>query len=77
MYKYTLLVYKFFVLCCYTDYDTFGRILKDINIYYNAQNKINKLRDNGKHPKQCMVAVARKLAVKAYYDLLKCHDQKV
>ena len=36
----------------------------------------NKLRDNGKHPKQCMVAVARKLVVKAYYVLLKCHEPK-
>jgi transposase len=32
-----------------------------------------RLKENGKHPKKCMIATARKLAVKSYYDLLKCH----
>jgi len=36
----------------------------------------NKLRGNGKHPKQCMVAVARKLAIKCYYDMQKCHGDE-
>lgn len=34
-----------------------------------------RLKKAGKHPKKCMVAAARKLAVKAYYDLLKCHNE--
>ncbi len=34
-----------------------------------------RLKNNGKHPKKCMIATARKLAVKAYYDLLNCHNQ--
>lgn len=32
------------------------------------------LRERGKHPKACMTATARKLAVKAYYDLTRCHE---
>jgi len=36
-----------------------------------------KLKERGKHPKKCLVALARKLAVKCYYDLFKCHDQKI
>jgi transposase len=36
-----------------------------------------RLRKTGKHPKKCMVASARKLAVRAYYDMLRCHDQKI
>lgn len=32
-----------------------------------------RLKENGKHPKKCMTAFARKLAVKCYYDLFKCH----
>jgi len=31
-----------------------------------------RLRERGKHPKKCMVALARKLAVKCYYDLKGC-----
>ena len=37
----------------------------------------NKLKAKGKHPKQCVVAVARKLAIKCYYDMLNCHKQNV
>jgi hypothetical protein len=33
-----------------------------------------KLKERGKHPKKCIVATARKLAVKCYYDFLKCHE---
>lgn len=33
-----------------------------------------KLKERGKHPKKCLVALARKLAVKCYYDLLNCQD---
>lgn len=33
-----------------------------------------RLRDDvGKHPKKCMVATARKLAIKNYFDMMKCH----
>ncbi|MGV8150929.1 MAG: IS110 family transposase [Candidatus Woesearchaeota archaeon] len=35
----------------------------------------NKLKESGKHPKQCVVAVARKLAIKCFYDMQKCHIQ--
>jgi transposase len=36
-----------------------------------------RLRDEkGKHAKKAMVATARKLAIKAYYDLLKCHNKQ-
>ncbi|MFA6550043.1 MAG: IS110 family transposase [Candidatus Gracilibacteria bacterium] len=31
-----------------------------------------KLKEKGKHPKKCMIALARKLAVKCYYDLKGC-----
>ncbi len=34
-----------------------------------------RLKEAGKHPKKCMVAAARKLAVKTYYDLLHCHNE--
>ena len=34
----------------------------------------NKLKGKGKHPKQCIMAIARKLAIKAYYDMMKCHN---
>lgn len=33
-----------------------------------------RLVSRGKHKKKCMVAMARKLAVKAYFDLKKCHE---
>jgi transposase len=33
-----------------------------------------RLRAAGKHPKKCMVALSRKLAIKCYYDLMKCHQ---
>jgi transposase len=36
----------------------------------------NKLKERGKHPKQCLVAIARKLAIKCYYDMHKCHITK-
>jgi len=32
-----------------------------------------RLKEKGKHPTQAMVAVARKLAIKAYWDMHKCH----
>jgi transposase len=32
-----------------------------------------RLRKKGKHPKQCITAMARKLAVKCYWDMMKCH----
>lgn len=41
----------------------------DIGIYYE------KLKDRGKHPKKCLVACARKLAVRTYYDMLQCHEE--
>jgi hypothetical protein len=31
-----------------------------------------RLKAKGKHPKKCMVALSRKLAIKAYYDMKKC-----
>jgi hypothetical protein len=34
-----------------------------------------KLLDKGKHPKQAIVAAARKLAVRTYYDMLSCHPE--
>jgi hypothetical protein len=36
-----------------------------------------KLRANGKHAKKAIVAAARKLAVKTYYDMQHCHDTPV
>ncbi len=33
----------------------------------------SRLRKTGKHPKKCMIASARKLAVRAYYDMMNCH----
>lgn len=37
-------------------------------------NHYNKLKERGKHPKKCLIASARKLAVKTYYDMLQCHE---
>lgn len=33
----------------------------------------NKLKEKGKHPKKCLVACARKLAIKTYFEMMKCH----
>lgn len=35
-----------------------------------------KMKEKGKHPKKALVACARKLAVKTYYDMLKCHNEE-
>lgn len=40
---------------------------KEITDYFN------KLKERGKHPKKCLIACARKLAVKTYFDMLNCH----
>ncbi|MFC2133841.1 IS110 family transposase [Bacteroidota bacterium] len=37
----------------------------------------DKLREKGKHPKKCLTATSRKLAIKTYYHLQKCHNTKV
>lgn len=34
-----------------------------------------KLKNRGKHPKKCLVACARKLAIRTYYDMLRCHEE--
>jgi len=34
----------------------------------------NKLKERGKHPKKCMVACARKLAIKTYFEMMGCHE---
>lgn len=33
-----------------------------------------RLKDKGKHTSTCMVAVARKIAVRTYFDLMRCHE---
>ncbi|MBU0472081.1 MAG: IS110 family transposase [Nanoarchaeota archaeon] len=33
-----------------------------------------RLREKGKHPNVCMTAMARKLAVKTYFDMKRCHE---
>lgn len=33
-----------------------------------------RLKDKGKHTTTCMVAVARKIAVRTYFDLMRCHE---
>lgn len=33
-----------------------------------------RLKDKGKHTTTCMVAVARKIAVRTYFDLMRCHQ---
>ncbi len=40
----------------------------DLNDFYQ------RLKSKGKHANQCMTAVARKLAVRTYYDMMKCHQ---
>ena len=49
-------------------------VLIHINYKTEFSKYYFKLKERGKH---CLVAVARKLAVKAYYDLLKCHNQNI
>jgi transposase len=34
-----------------------------------------KLKNRGKHPKKCLVAAARKIAIRTYYDMIKCHEE--
>ena len=34
----------------------------------------SRLKNRGKHSKQCIMATARKLAIKAYYDMMRCHN---
>ena len=50
-------------------------------IHINYKKELSKfyfeLKDRGKHPKKCLVATARKLAVKCYGDMVKCHEPKV
>ena len=37
-----------------------------------------RIKKNGKHGKTCQVAAARKVAIRAYFDMLKCHEtQKI
>lgn len=61
-----------------------NRVLR--NIFYvmvltNIRNKtevskfFHRLKDKGKHGRVCVVATARKLAIKAYYDMKKCHEE--
>lgn len=33
-----------------------------------------RLKEKGKHPKKCLVATARRLAVKCYWGMMKCHE---
>ena len=33
-----------------------------------------RLKDKGKHTTTCMVAVARKIAIRTYFDLIRCHE---
>jgi transposase len=37
----------------------------------------HRLKSKGKASKECMVAVSRKIAVKTYYDMLRCHDENL
>lgn len=41
----------------------------DIGAYYE------KLKSRGKHPKKCLIAAARKVAIRTYYDMLRCHEE--
>lgn len=33
-----------------------------------------RLKEKGKHTTKCMVAVSRKIAVRTYFDMMRCHD---
>ncbi len=37
-------------------------------------NFFQRLKERGKHPRSALIATARKLAIKAYYDMMKCHN---
>jgi len=40
---------------------------------YNAF--FQRLKNKGKHTTTCMVAVARKIAVRTYFDMMRCHEK--
>ena len=44
------------------------RYKTDLKVFFD------RLKGKGKHGKQCMVATARKLAVKTYFNMQKCHE---
>ena len=33
-----------------------------------------RLKEKSKHTTQCRVAVARKIAVKTHFDMIRCHE---
>ena len=53
----------------------YNLVLPQLN---NEQEEFNafykRLKANGKHTTKCMVAVARKIAVRTYFDLMRCHE---
>lgn len=54
----------------------YKRVLVHLSYKTEIGQFFYRLKGTGKHPKKCMVATARKLAVKCYYDMLKCHDDE-
>ena len=38
-------------------------------------NYYERLKNRGKHPKKCLIAAARKIAIQTYYDMIKCHEE--
>ncbi len=52
-------------------------LLSLVQLSHNKEGHLakffNRLKEKGKHPKQCVTATSRKYAVKCYYDMMKCH----
>ena len=58
----------------YLRHTFYNQVLVHLCYKKNVSEFFYRLKKSGKHPKKCMVAASRKLAVKAYYDMVKCHN---
>lgn len=51
----------------------YNLVLMNISKKRPLEKFYRHLRNQGKHPKKAMIATARKIAVKTYFDMMKCH----
>lgn len=47
-----------------------SNVIKEFEIKHTKEG-IEKLKKRGKHPKKCLVAAARKIAIRTYYGLIQ------
>jgi len=51
----------------------YNLVLTHLRNENNISNFYYRLKEAGKHPKQCHMAAARKLVVKCWFDMMRCH----